>query len=629
MDFRKDINGLRAIAVLAVVLFHFNPAWLPGGFSGVDIFFVISGYLITGIIFRKLEAGTFGVLAFYKSRAQRIIPALAVLCFVLLGVGWFYLLPLEYKQLGKHIASSLGFFSNFTYWGESGYFTASAHEKWLLHTWSLSVEWQFYMVYPIVLLALSKLMPLRYLRGLILATCVGGFGFCVFSSLYWPQPAFYLLPSRAWELLAGGVACLYPITLGARHQRLLEGTGLLMMLASFVLLREEDVWPGYLGLLPVLGTLAVIVAARQDSFLTNNPFSQWTGKISYSLYLWHWPLVVFLSYDGMLHDTPHLLAGIVMAFALAAASYRFIESTASRRPSPKQRWAFAQVSALIVSLFVGAAAVNATEGAVTSFRSISVSDRARFVQDYATRQKNLYDAYWLKCDAFSAFTERHQQAIDPACTRKQGEGGVFLWGDSHAQALSLGLRTELPRGTPFYQVASAGCGPSLTDDTGRSTDKRTTCNYSNRLALSSIQALRPDVVVMAQKSDHNKVHWDDIAARLKSYGVKHIVLMGPLPQWAPSLPSVIANRHWGGNDAYITDAALDQSIMAANRAMPKLIDGTSVDFVSLIDKLCIANSCLVRLGGDNSLLQIDDGHLSEQGSVYIVKNYVMPELYKK
>jgi hypothetical protein len=137
------------------------------------------------------------------------------------------------------------------------------------------------------------------------------------------------------------------------------------------------------------------------------------------------------------------------------------------------------------------------------------------------------------------------------------------------------------------------------------------------------------VVVMAQKSDHNKVHWDDIAARLKSYGVKHIVLMGPLPQWAPSLPSVIANRHWGGNDAYITDAALDQSIMAANRAMPKLIDGTSVDFVSLIDKLCVANSCLVRLGGDNSLLQIDDGHLSEQGSVYIVKNYVLPELYKK
>lgn len=628
MDFRQDINGLRAIAVLAVVLFHFNPEWLPGGFAGVDIFFVISGFLITGIIFRKLDNNSFTLLAFYKSRAQRIIPALAVLCTVLLGVGWFYLLPLEYSQLGKHIASSLGFFSNFTYWKEAGYFTASAHEKWLLHTWSLSVEWQFYMVYPIVLLGLSKLMPLRYLRRLVLVACVAGFGFCVASSLWWPQPAFYLLPSRAWELLAGGVACLYPIKLGVRHQRLLEGTGLLMLVAGFVLLREDDIWPGYLALLPVLGTVAMIVAARQDSVATNTGFSQWTGKISYSLYLWHWPVVVLLSYAGLLHNTAYILAGIALAFALAATSYRFIESTSSRKASPKQRWAFAQVSALIASLFVGAAAVNATEGAVTPLRAVSISDRARFVQDYATRQKNLYESYWLKCDAFSAFTERHQQAIDPSCTQKQGSGGVFLWGDSHAQALSLGLRTELKKGTPFYQVASASCKPSLTDDTGRSTDKRIACNYSNRLALSSIQALRPDVVVMAQKSDHDKTQWSEIAARLKSYGVKHIVLMGPLPQWAPSLPSVIANRHWGGNDAYITDAALDQSIMAANRAMPKLIDARSLDFVSLIDKLCIANSCLVRVGGDNSLLQIDDGHLSEKGSIYIVKNYVMPELYK-
>jgi hypothetical protein len=400
------------------------------------------------------------------------------------------------------------------------------------------------------------------------------------------------------------------------------------MLAGFAWLREEDIWPGYLALLPVLGTLAVLVAARQDSPATSNPLSQWIGKVSYSLYLWHWPVVVFLSYAGSLHSTPHIIAGIAAALVLAAASYHFIESRATGKAGAKRHWAFAQASALIASLFVGAAAVNATEGAVTPLRSVSISDRARFVQDYATRQKNLYASYWLKCDAYSAFGERGLKAIDPSCTQKTGNGGVFLWGDSHAQALSLGLRTELPKGTPFYQVASASCKPSLTDDTGRSTDKRIACNYSNRLALSSIQALRPDVVVIAQKSDHDKTQWGEIAARLKSYGVKRIVLMGPLPQWAPSLPSVIANRHWGGNDAYITDAALDQSIMAANRAMPKLLGTTNVDFVSLIDKLCIGDSCLVRLGSDNSLLQIDDGHLSEKGSIYIVKNFVMPEIIR-
>ncbi|WP_122667173.1 acyltransferase family protein [Pseudomonas viridiflava] len=624
MDFRKDINGLRAIAVIAVLLFHFNPGWLPGGFAGVDIFFVISGYLITGIILRSLQAGNFSLIAFYKSRARRIIPALAVLCFVLLLAGWFYLLPQDYSELGKHIAASLGFVSNVIYWFEAGYFTPGAHEKWLLHTWSLSVEWQFYMVYPLVLLALSRVIGLQHLRWLILGACLAGFGFCIYGSFKWPEPSFYLLPTRAWELLVGAVACVFPITLQRAHQRALERVGLGLMLTSFFVLSEKDIWPGYLAILPVMGALAVILAARQDSFLTSNRFSQWTGTLSYSLYLWHWPVVVFMSYSGYLGETPNLLLGILCAFALGLASYQLIEKSPAATPG-RLRWRFATVSALIGSVFVAAGAVNATEGAVSPLRSVSISDKARFVQDYANRQKNLYETYWLKCDAFSAFTERGLSAIDPSCTEKRGQGGVFLWGDSHAQALSLGLRTLLTRGTPFYQVASAGCKPSLTQDNGRATAPRLTCNYSNRTALQSIRELRPDVVVIAQKDQHDKTHWSEIAARLKSYGVKHIVLLGPLPQWSPSLPSVIANRHWGVNDSHISDPALDQSVMAADRATRSQIDPEAVDFVSLIDRLCVANSCLVRLQ-DHSLLQIDSGHLSEKGSLYIVKNFVLPEL---
>jgi len=309
------------------------------------------------------------------------------------------------------------------------------------------------------------------------------------------------------------------------------------------------------------------------------------------------------------------------------ASYHLIEKSPSA-VNGKRRWRFATVSALIGSVFVAAGAVNATEGAVSALRSVSISDKARFVQDYANRQKNLYETYWLKCDAFSAFTERGLSAIDPSCTEKRGHGGVFLWGDSHAQALSLGLRTLLARDTPFYQVASAGCKPSLTQDNGRATAPRLTCNYSNRTALQSIRELRPDVVVIAQKDQHDKTRWNDIATRLKRYGVKHIVLLGPLPQWSPSLPSVIANRHWQQNESHISDPALDQSVMAADRATHSQIDPEAIDFVSLIDKLCIANACLVRLQ-DDSLLQIDSGHLSEEGSLYIVKNFVLPELSKQ
>ena len=151
MQFREDINGLRAIAVIAVVLFHFNSSWMPGGFAGVDVFFVISGFLMTGIIFKGLEQQKFSILRFYVARANRIIPALAILCIILLILGWFYLTPQDYKALGKHAASSVTFVSNVTYWLESGYFDALASEKWLLHTWSLSVEWQFYLIYPLVL----------------------------------------------------------------------------------------------------------------------------------------------------------------------------------------------------------------------------------------------------------------------------------------------------------------------------------------------------------------------------------------------------------------------------------------------------------------------------------------------
>jgi peptidoglycan/LPS O-acetylase OafA/YrhL len=628
MDFRKDINGLRAIAVIAVVLFHFNPGWLPGGFAGVDIFFVISGFLITGILFRGLEKQNLSLLNFYHSRARRIIPALAAMCFVLLALGWFYLLPLEYSELGKHIASSLGFYSNFVYWSEAGYFTAGAHEKWLLHTWSLSVEWQFYMLYPLILLALSKVMALRHLRWCVLAMCVLGFGFCVIASFKWPEPAFYLLPARAWELLLGGVAYLFPIKLKASYQRSLEIAGLLLMIASFTLLSESAVWPGYLALMPVMGTFAVIVAGRQDSPATHNRFSQWTGKLSYSLYLWHWPVVVFMSYAGYLGNARNSAFGILAAFALAQLSYRLIEQ-GPKKSAVKRPWKFATVSALIVLTFVGGTAVNDTQGAVTALRSVSISDRARFVQEYADRQNNLFESYWLKCDAFSAFTQRGLSAIDASCTHKQGEGGVFLWGDSHAQALSLGLRTFLAKDAPFYQVASAGCKPSLSQDNGRNTPARATCNYSNSAALNAIARLQPEVVVIAQKDEHDKTRWNDIAARLKGMGVKQVVLVGPLPQWSPSLPSVIANRHWGETPSHMTDRALDQSVMAADLATRSQIDPQTVDFISLIDKLCVANSCLVRVPTDHSLLQIDSGHLSSEGSLYIVKNFVLPELIKQ
>ena len=323
MNFRYDINGLRAIAVIAVVLFHFNPAWVPGGFAGVDVFFVISGFLMTGIIFRGLENDSFNLFKFYVARANRIIPALAVLCLVLLVFGWFYLTPLDYKALGKHVASSVGFLSNVIYWRESGYFDAASHEKWLLHTWSLSVEWQFYILYPIALVVLKKFLSLENLKRLIVIGTVLGFCLSVIATMKWPNPAYYLLPTRAWEMMMGGVAFLYPWSLSENRKKVAELIGLALILGSYAFVSSDIPWPGHFALLPVLGSYLIIIANQQSSVITSNQVFQCLGKWSYSVYLWHWPVVVFGGYFDVQN---WYLYGLPLSVLLGFASFRFVES---------------------------------------------------------------------------------------------------------------------------------------------------------------------------------------------------------------------------------------------------------------------------------------------------------------
>ncbi|WP_218397029.1 acyltransferase family protein [Alteromonas lipotrueae] len=324
MNFRKDINGLRAIAVVAVVLFHFLPGWLPGGFAGVDVFFVISGYLMTGIIFKGLENNNFSVLNFYISRANRIIPPLAILCVALSIFGWYYLTPLDYEPLGKHIASSIGFISNYIYWRESGYFDVNSHEKWLLHTWSLSVEWQFYLVYPLVLIALKRFFSFEIIKIAIILITLTTFITNIFFTYKWPDASYFLLHTRAWEMMAGGIAFLCPLTISEKRKKILEFIGLMLIVYSYLFVTEKNPWPGYFALLPVAGAILIILSQREDSLLTNNYLSQKLGLWSYSIYLWHWPLVVLVYYFSL--SIIYTYIGIILSITLGYLSYRYIET---------------------------------------------------------------------------------------------------------------------------------------------------------------------------------------------------------------------------------------------------------------------------------------------------------------
>ena len=323
MNFRKDINGLRAIAVIAVVLFHFNASWVPGGFAGVDVFFVISGYLMTSIIFRGIEKENFSLYRFYIARANRIIPALAVLCFVLLVFGWFYLSPIDYRTLGTHVASSLTFVSNIVYWRESGYFNIASHSKWLLHTWSLSAEWQFYIVYPIFLVFMRKYLTLRTMKTALFVATILGFVLCVVATAKWPNPSYYLLPTRAWEMMMGGLAFLYPFSIKESKKKFIEWTGLFLIIGSYFFISKENSWPGYLAIFPVLGTFLVIQAQNNKSFITGNLIFQKIGTWSYSIYLWHWPLVVVIYYFSL--NELYIYLGLGLSVLLGFFSNHYIE----------------------------------------------------------------------------------------------------------------------------------------------------------------------------------------------------------------------------------------------------------------------------------------------------------------
>ncbi|MDE9455616.1 acyltransferase family protein [Xenorhabdus bovienii] len=323
MKFRYDINGLRAIAVSGVVIFHFNPTWLSGGFSGVDVFFIISGFLMTSIIFKGFDGGYFNVLNFYISRVNRIIPALTVLCIILLIFGWFYLLPIDYKLLGKHILRSITFFSNSTYAHESGYFDSGSHQKWLLHTWSLSVEWQFYIVYPLILVVFRRYLKINFLKRILLIATILGLAASALITIKWPISAYFLLPSRIWEMLLGGIAYIYPIKMRMSYRRISEIIGLSLIITSFFIFSGETSWPGYFAIIPAIGTYFVLISNVQNDVITNNIVFQTIGRWSYSIYLWHWPIVVFGYYFSISNWWCY---GIPLSLLLGGLSYHFIEN---------------------------------------------------------------------------------------------------------------------------------------------------------------------------------------------------------------------------------------------------------------------------------------------------------------
>lgn len=328
--YRPDIDGLRTLAVLPVILFHAGATWMPGGFIGVDIFFVISGYLISAIILREVQAGEFSFLRFYERRVRRIIPALLVVLLVTVAVFQIIALPDQAQGTAESAIAALLSISNFYFWRESGYFAPTAEYLPLLHTWSLAVEEQFYLIFPVILLAIWKLrLPVRWVLviGTIAAFIIG-----LWLSINKPSVAYYLLPARAWELAIGAVIAsgAVPQIRGAVLREMVPAIGVGMILFSIFWIRSDMIFPGWVALIPCFGA-AMVIHADGHSWVARRLLAKrpmvFIGRLSYSLYLWHWPVLVALRMRLLTADLPLAIAiiGVASTFLLAWLSWRFIE----------------------------------------------------------------------------------------------------------------------------------------------------------------------------------------------------------------------------------------------------------------------------------------------------------------
>lgn len=642
MNFRKDINGLRAFAVIGVLLFHFNAAWMPGGFAGVDVFFVISGFLMTGIIFRGIEQEKFSILNFYVARANRIIPALALLCLVLLVFGWFYLTPLEYKALGKHAASSIGFLSNFIYWTEAGYFDAASHEKWLLHTWTLSVEWQFYIIYPLVLVAMRKFLSIKTMKITLLVATVLAFIFCVYSTYKWPNASYFLLSARAWEMLIGGVAYLYPFTLQEKKKKSVEVIGLALVIGSYFLISAENAWPGYLALFPVVGSFLIIQAQRNDSIFTSNIVFQKIGTWSYSIYLWHWPLVVII-YTFALPEY-YIYLGMALSILLGFLSYKYVEKINFPRSFPTLL-SYLKCKPIYIAGIVGllASIIFVKYEAFTAYRF--KGDQLLVIEQQKRNPRE-------------AVCGNVKDGVSPGCTYGDGEVKAIVIGDSHANAqmVSIGNRAALFGGS-ILSFGLAACptikGAYSVNANGYNPNYNCGKLVSNSIDLAANKYPDVPVIIINRTSGHIHGGDEDISpkptypeylvdkvfternAEYKTNLTSHMVnticeftkhnpvyLVRPTPGMKEKVPlAMFRSLALRGNEKHISipRAEYDRSHSMAAEMQDEAARRCGAKILDPIPYLCDSEYCF---GDKNNVpLYFDRHHLSSYGSELIAPIY--------
>lgn len=457
LDNRREIDGLRAVAVVPVIMFHAGVGGVAGGFVGVDVFFVISGYLISRIILNDLEQGRFSIAHFYERRARRILPALFFMMAVCLPLAWAWLLPRDMKQFSQSVAAVSFFSSNILFWQQSGYFDIASELKPLLHTWSLAVEEQFYIFYPIAIMLLWRRKQL--IVPCLIVVSLASLALAQWGSAHKPIATFFLLPTRAWELTVGALTAFHlahrpDAALASRWSHLFAALGLVMIVASIFVFDSATPFPSLLALMPTLGTALIIKFASPANltgqFLGARPLVG-IGLVSYSAYLWHQPLFAFARLQRFGDPPSSIVAALIaLTFVMAVLSWRFVEQPFRRKNVIGRRSVFTAALAASIAFATFGFAGYLTDG----FAAQRTNGRQREMLASATTSP-------MRADCHT--DGRDYRRPSDACTYLVPGPTWAVFGDSHAVELAYALAQQLKeRNQSVRHFSFSSCAPSLT-----------------------------------------------------------------------------------------------------------------------------------------------------------------------
>jgi len=651
LQYRPEIDGLRAVAVLPVILFHAGFSVFSGGFVGVDVFFVISGYLITTIILREQAEGRFSILAFYERRARRILPALFVVIAACLPLAWIFMFPEALAEFGKSMAATSLFSSNILFWRERGYFETAAELKPLLHTWSLAVEEQYYIFFPIAVMLLWR-FGVRALFGLILVAALASFVLSDWASTRLLSANFFLLPTRAWELLAGSLVAIWLSRrpgLTAWRGELGGAVGLALIAAAIFWVDETTPFPGRATLLPVVGTVLLILCAGPATlvgrFLVLRPLV-WVGLISYSAYLWHQPLFAFARLGSPNNPGASLMLALAaLALFLAWLTWRFVETPFRDRSRVSRRTIFAISIAGSLTFVALGLGLHFSGGVAGRFDPTTRALIATGEEDGRGRQ---------------GCVPVKDMPVDGCVFNAEAPRRALLWGDSHGMAIAEGLARELASsGYGLEVLNSSGCPPIA----NVASSTRPHCAVDSEKALTYLKSeTSPDVIVISARwalyfegtrfdnteggieqggpaplintagrgrqlgqADWLKIEFNDTLRRVRALD-KTVVLVGNVPEAGWAVPRRLALRRIYGEDLTPPLSTPFAAFQMRNRrthdAFVQFLGDPAVRLVEPAAILCASPPSRCRVEQDGQALYRDNNHLSQLGAALVVPEIV-------